>query len=196
MLLRPLAPPDQCCALADSLLAQEGSLRAVLECSIDTLADTLGPSAGYHLRCISAAVRRVLLEDLKERPLVNCWSDLENYLRAVFRFDLVEKRVALFLNSSNLLIREEVLQVGPLGDVPGYLRRIVARALQVEASAIIMVHSQPGHDASPSSKEVQLAEQLARMLGMLGVVVHDHAIVGKHGVLSLRGMNEICKPAA
>jgi DNA repair protein RadC len=189
ILLRPLSPPDQCCALAESLWAREGSLRAVLECSSDTLVDTVGQCVAHHLRCIGAAVRRVLLEDLKERPLVNCWSELESYLRAAFQFDLVEKRSVLFLNSSNLLIRQEVLQVGPIGDVPGYLRRIVARTLQIGASAIIVVHSQPGHNATPSSKDVQLAKQLATMLGMLGVLVHDHAIVGKHGVMSLREMN-------
>jgi len=188
MLLRPFAPPDQCCALADSLLTREGSLRAVLECSIDTLADTVAPSVAHHLRCISTAVRRVLLEDLKERPLVDCWSELESYLSAAFRFDLLEKRVVLFLNSSNVLIREEVMHVGPIGDATGYLRRIVARALQLEASAIIIVHSQPGHDASPSSKDVQLASQLTTMLGVLRVAVHDHAIVGQNGVVSLRAM--------
>ena len=196
MLLRPFAPPDRCCVLADSLLAREGSFRAVLECSIDTLADTVGPSVAHYLTYIRAAVRLVLLEDIKEWPLVDCWSDLASYLSAAFRSDLVEKRVVLFLNSGNLLIREEVLQIGPTGDLGGYLRRIVARALELEASAIIVVHSQPGQDAGASSKDVQLATQLATMLAMLGIAVHDHAIVGRNGVVSLRAMGTTFQPAA
>jgi DNA repair protein RadC len=59
-----------------------------------------------------------------------------------------------------------------------------------------MVHSQPGHDARPSTKDVQLATQLATMLGMLGIAVHDHAIVGRNGVVSLRAMGAIFQPAA
>jgi DNA repair protein RadC len=80
VILRPLASPDQCSALAESLLVREGSFRGVFECSIGALSDTVGPSIAHHLRCISAVMRRVLLADVKERPLVNCWSELETYL--------------------------------------------------------------------------------------------------------------------
>ena len=78
-LLRPLAPPDQCSTLAESLLVREGSFRGVFECNIDTLSDTVGPSIAHHLRCMNAVVRRVLLSDVKERPLVNCWHGRGEY---------------------------------------------------------------------------------------------------------------------
>ena len=191
MLLQPIAPREQCPALADRLLAREGSLRAVFECNIDALAEIAGPSVAAHLRCIGTAMRWMLLEDLKERPIVDCWSDLERYLRTAYRFDLVEKRVALFLNSGNLLIREEPLQVGPIDEICAYSRRIAARALQLEASAVITVHNQPGRDANPSTADVQLTKQVAAMLGMLGVAVHDHAIVGKNGIQSLRAIGAL-----
>jgi DNA repair protein RadC len=190
-LLRPLAPPDQCSTLAESLLVREGSFRGVFECSVDALSDTVGPSIAYHLRCMNAVVRRMLLSDIKERPLVNCWSELETYLGAAHAFDHVEKHMAMFLDSSNILIRDEVLQIGHIDGLTAYLRRLTARALQLEASAVITVHSRPGHDAILSSSDVHLAKQVALMLGMLGIAVHDHAIVGKNGVLSIRAMGAI-----
>ena len=185
-LLQPIAPRDQCRALADRLLAWESSLRAIFECNGDTLAEIVGPAVAAHLKSIHTAMRRILLEDLKERPVVHCWSDLETYLRAAYGLDPVEKRVALFLNSSNLLIREEPLQLGPIDEFSPYLRRIAARALQLEASAVITVHNRPGRDAKPSASEIQMTKQAAAMLGMLGIALHDHAIVGESGIQSLR----------
>jgi DNA repair protein RadC len=188
VVLRPLAPPDQCSTLAESVLVREGSFRGVFECSIDALSDTVGPSIAHHLRCISAVMRRVLLADVKERPLVNCWSELETYLWGAHASDRVETHVAMFLGGGNILIREEVLQVGYIDALTAYLRRITTRALQLEASAVITVHSRPGHDANPSSSDVELAKQVVSVLGVLGIAVHDHAIVGRNGVVSLRAM--------
>jgi len=190
-LLRPIAPRDQCCALADRLLAWEGSLRAIFECNVDALAEIAGPAVAAHLKCIHTAMRRMLLEDLKERPNVNCWSDLETYLRAAYGFDPVEKRVALFLNSGNLLIREEALQLGPIDEISPYLRRIAVRALQLEASAVITVHNRPGREANPSASDIQMIKQAAAMLAMLGIALHDHAIVGKSGIQSLRAIDAL-----
>ena len=191
VLMSPLAPPDQCSTLAESLLVREGSVRKVFECSIDALSDTVGPSIAHHLRCINAVVRRVLLADIEERPLINCWSELETYLRAAHAFDQVESHVAMFLGGSNILIRDEVLQVGYMDGLTAYLRRITRRALQLEASAVITVHSRPGHNADPSSSDVHLANQVVSVLGMLGIAVHDHAIIGKNGVLSMRMMGRL-----
>ena len=185
-LLQPLAPPDQCRALAARLLAWEGSLRAIFECNDDALAEIVGPAVAAHLKCIRTAMRRMLLEDLKERPVVNCWSDLETYLRAAYGFDPVEKRVALFLNSGNLLMREEPVQLGPIDEISPCLRRIAARALHLEASAVITVHNRPGRDVKPSASDIQMTKQAAAMLGMLGIALHDHAIVGNSGIQSLR----------
>jgi DNA repair protein RadC len=190
-LLQPLAHREQCRALAERLLAREGSLRAIFECNVDALAEIAGPIIAAHLKCINTAMRRMLLEDLKERPIVNCWSDLETYLRAAYRFDPVEKRVALFLNSGNLLIREEQLQVGPIDEISANLRRIAARALQFEASAVITVHNRPGRDAKPSASDVQMTKDTAAMLGMLGIALHDHAIIGKNGIQSLRAIGSL-----
>jgi DNA repair protein RadC len=92
----------------------------------------------------------------------------------------------MFLGGGSILIRDEVLQVGPMDGLTAYLRRITTRALQLEASAVITVHSRPGHDANPSSSDVHLAKQVVSVLGMLGIAAHDHAIIGKNGVLSMR----------
>jgi DNA repair protein RadC len=75
---------------------------------------------------MNAVVRRVLLSDVKERPLVNCWSELETYLWAAHAFDQVEKHMAMFLDSGNILIRDEVLQVGHIDGLTAYLRRLIA----------------------------------------------------------------------
>ena len=190
-LLQPLAPREQCRALADCLLAWEGSLRAIFECHVDALAEIAGPTVAAHLKCINTAMLRMLLEDLKERPIVNCWSDLETYLRAAYRFDPVEKRVALFLNSGNLLIREEPLQLGSIDEISAFLRRIAVRALQFQASAVITVHNRPGRDANPAASDVQMTKEATAMLGMLGIALHDHAIIGKNGIQSLRAIGSL-----
>lgn len=119
---------------------------------------------------------------------MSCSSVLMNYLKADMAFSPVECVRVLHLNSRNMLIRDEMIARGTVDAVAIYSREIIARALELGSSALILAHNHPGGDPSPSAEDVRLTKGLVIAAGAFDIQVHDHVIVATEGFSSMRQM--------
>ncbi len=132
------------------------------------------------LRAIGELLQRVLREQIQERSVIGSWTALLDYLQVALTHEPIEQFRVLFLDRKNLLIRDEVQQRGTVDHTPLYPREITRRALELQASAIIMVHNHPSGDPTPSRADIEMTKQVVQALGAVGISVHDHVIVGKN----------------
>jgi len=113
------------------------------------------------------------------------WKALEDYLSLALRHERIEKLMVLFLDRNNGLIRDEIMQQGTVDHVPAFPCEIARRALQLGASAVIIVHNHPSGDPTPSKADIEMTKQTIAALAPLGIAVHDHVIVGRNKIASL-----------
>ena len=132
------------------------------------------------LKAVHEAMRRVLKEEIAARPLIGSWTALIDYLRIAMQHETAEHFRILFLDRKNILIRDEVQSRGTVDHTPLYPREVVKRALELAASAIIMVHNHPSGDPTPSPADLEMTRQVITALQQVNVAVHDHIIVGKN----------------
>ena len=111
-----------------------------------------------------------------------------DYCRAAMGFEAREQFRILFLDKKNRLIADEVQQRGTVDHTPVYVREVVKRALELSASAIILVHNHPSGDPTPSRADIDMTRQIVDAARPLGVTIHDHIIVGRDQVASFRGL--------
>lgn len=151
----------------------------------------LGEAAITEIKLIAAASSRVAKGQLKQRTVLSSWATVIDYCRTAMAFADKEQFRILFLDKRNQLIADEVQQVGTVDHTPVYPREVVKRALELSATAIIMVHNHPSGDPTPSQADIQMTKAVIEVSKPLGIAVHDHIIVGKHGHASLKGMKVI-----
>lgn len=151
----------------------------------------LGEAAITEIKLIAAASSRVAKGQLKQRTVLSSWATVIDYCRTAMAFADKEQFRILFLDKRNQLIADEVQQVGTIDHTPVYPREVVKRALELSATAIIMVHNHPSGDPTPSQADIQMTKAVIEVSKPLGIAVHDHIIVGKHGHASLKGMRVI-----
>jgi DNA repair protein RadC len=143
------------------------------------------------LKAVHELLQRVLKEQVKERPVIGSWTALTDYLQLAMQHEASEHFRILFLDRKNILIRDEVQSRGTVDHTPLYPREVVKRALELAASAIIMVHNHPSGDPAPSPADVEMTKQVVAALGAVNVTVHDHIIVGKNRHTSFRSQGLI-----
>jgi DNA repair protein RadC len=131
-------------------------------------------------------LQRVLKEKIKDRPVIGSWTALVDYLQVAMQHETAEHFRILFLDRKNILIRDEVQSRGTVDHTPLYPREVVKRALELAASAIIMVHNHPSGDPTPSAADIEMTKQVAGALGQVGIQLHDHIVVGKNRHASFR----------
>lgn len=170
------------------LMARFGSLAIILAAPLRRLEDALGSHARLApaLKSVHQAVRAVLREPLLHRTSISSWQQLDDYLKATLGHDQVEQVRLLLLDRKNRLIRDELHAKGTIDHVPLYPREVIRRVIEMEASAVIVVHNHPSGDPTPSGPDLEITQALADVLGQIGVCLHDHVIVGSTGVVSLR----------
>jgi DNA repair protein RadC len=132
------------------------------------------------LKTIGELLKRVLREEIRERPVIGSWTALLDYLQVALAHEPIEQFRVLFLDRKNLLIRDELQQRGTVDHTPLYPREIVKRALELGASSIIMVHNHPSGDPTPSRADIEMTKQVVQAMAAVGLAVHDHVIVGKN----------------
>lgn len=166
--------------LAKKLLATFGSLARVLHADIYALqqVDGMGDAAIAALKAVEAAAQRILKEEVKDRPVIQSWTALLDYCRLSMGHAKVEQFRILFLDHKNQLIADEVQQTGTVNHTPVYPREVVKRALELGASAIILLHNHPSGDVTPSKADIDITKQIVNAAKPLGVEVHDHLIIG------------------
>lgn len=182
--VKPLAKAliDRFGSFAEAISAPPGRLREV---------KGVGEAIITELKLIGAAVERVTRGQVRARPVLSSWSAVIAHCRASMAFVEQEQFRILFLDKRNQLILDEVQQRGTVDHTPVYPREVVKRALEVAASAIILVHNHPSGDPTPSNADIQMTKTIIDVAKPLGIEVHDHIIVGKDGHASLRGLRLI-----
>lgn len=176
--------------LAKALIARFGSLAEVLGAPIARLREIDGVSDGVagDLKIVEAAGHRLAKGSIAKRPVLSTSAALIDYCRSTMAFAEREIFRILFLDTKNGLIADEVQQRGTVNHTPVYPREVVKRALELSATALILVHNHPSGDPSPSSADVSMTRTIADVAGPLGIVVHDHIIIGRDGHVSLKAL--------
>jgi DNA repair protein RadC len=179
--------------LAKTLLEKFGSYAEAISAPPERLreVDGLGEAAVTEFKIVQAAAHRLAKGAVKKRPVLSSWSSVLDYCRAAQAFAEKEQFRILFLDKRNQLIADEVQQEGTVDHTPVYPREVVKRALELSATAIILVHNHPSGDPTPSQADIEMTKQVANVAKPLGVVLYDHIIVGKEGHASLKGLRLI-----
>jgi DNA repair protein RadC len=179
--------------LAKTLLARLGSFAEVIAADPGRLAEVEGMSAGAiaEFKVVEAAAQRFARGAVKKRLPMGSWSEVIDYCRTSMAFEGREIFRVLFLDKKNGLIADEVQGSGTVDHTPVYPREVMRRALELSATAIVLVHNHPSGDPTPSTQDVKMTLDIIAIAKSLGVAVHDHIIVGRDGHASLRGMRLI-----
>jgi DNA repair protein RadC len=179
--------------LAKALLAKFGSFAEAISAPPKRLAEVegLGEAAITELKVVQAAAHRLAKGEVKKRPVLSSWSSVLEYCRTAQAFAEKEQFRILFLDKRNQLIADEVQQEGTVDHTPVYPREVVKRALELSATAIILVHNHPSGDPTPSRADIQMTQAIVAVATPLGITVYDHIIVGKEGHASLKGLRLI-----
>jgi len=190
LLLFRILPRRDTKPIAKAMLARFGSFSEALGAPAHLLEeiDGLGPTAIADLKVVLAAAQRIGKDAVHEKPLMASWKQVIDYCKAQMAYEAKEQFRILFLDKKNRLIADEVQQVGTVDHTPVYPREVIKRALELSATALILVHNHPSGDPQPSSADVQMTRQIADIATPLGISVHDHIIIGKNGHASLKGM--------
>ena len=193
LLLFRLIPRRDTKPIAKALLARFGSLPEVLGAPAHLLTEVkgVGDSVATDLKLVAAIAHRMLKGDLKGRQVLASWSSVIEYCRAAMAFEAREQFRILFLDKKNALIADEVQQTGTVDHTPVYPREVVKRALELSATAIILVHNHPSGDPTPSRADIDMTKMIIDTARPLGITVHDHIIIGKDGHASLKGLKLI-----
>lgn len=176
--------------LAKQLIATFGSFAEAVHAPAARLRefDGVGDAVVAEIQLIAAASERVARGEVKKRTPLSSWNQVVDYCRAGMAFAEREQFRVLFLDKRNHLIADEIQQTGTIDHTPVYPREVVKRALEVSATAVILVHNHPSGDPTPSAADVQMTKAIVAIAGPLGIAVHDHIIIGKNGHASLKGM--------
>jgi DNA repair protein RadC len=192
MLLFAANPQGDVKPTAKSLLAHFGGFGEVLSADPDALSEAgLGLAGVAAVKSVREAALRLMRLELQERPVVNSWDKLIDYCNAQIAHNKVEEFHILFLDRKNMLIKHERQQRGTVDHTPVYPREVVKRALDLGAAALILVHNHPSGDPTPSKADIAVTQDIKKAAAPLGVVLHDHVIIGRNGHTSLRELGEI-----
>ncbi len=176
--------------LAKALIARFGSFADVIAADAKELVKVkgVGENTAVALKTIQAAAIRLAREQVMNQPVISSWQKLLDYCRASLAFAKTEEFRVLFLDRKNVLIADEMQQTGTVDHTPVYPREVVKRALDLGASAIIMVHNHPSGDPTPSKGDIEMTKEVREACEKLGIVLHDHLIIGKRGHASFKSL--------
>ena len=176
--------------LAKALIGRFGSFAEAIAAPRDRILEVEGASASVaiQLKIVEAAALRLAKTRLLGRPALTSWAALIDYCAAAMARSQTEEFRILFLDRKNVLIADEVQSSGTVDHTPVYPREIVKRALDHAATAIILVHNHPSGDPTPSRADITMTRDVADAAKALGIVVHDHVIVGRSGHVSFKAL--------
>ncbi|GAB4239056.1 MAG: DNA repair protein RadC [Methyloligellaceae bacterium] len=179
--------------LAKALIATFGSFPEVINAPEERLLEIegVGDAVITELKLVRAASLRLMKGEFMDRPVLNSWTAVLDYCRAAMGFEAREQFRIIFLDKRNRVIADEVQQEGTIDHTPVYVREVLKRALELSASAIILVHNHPSGDPTPSRADIDMTKRIVESAKPLGITIHDHIIVGKEGHASFKGLNII-----
>lgn len=179
--------------LAHELMSKFGDFNRVITAPVDRLHDIsgVGETVVTELKIIEAAAHRMARSRILQKHVVSSWDALLDYCHTTMAHRETEEFRVLYLDRKNVLIADEEQAKGTVDHVPVYPREIAKRALQLNASALILVHNHPSGDPTPSQSDIAMTDQVAKACTALGLTLHDHLIIGKSQELSFRAQGYI-----
>ena len=181
MLLFAASPRKDVKPMAKKLINKFGSFAKVCAASVSDLKtiDGLGITGIATIKAVQESASRMLITEAKEKTVISNWAKLIEYLRIEMGHLKEEQFRALFLNSKNMLLLDEVQNEGTINHTMAYPREIVKRALEVGAASIILAHNHPSGDLTPSRSDIDLTQQIVNAAKPLGISIHDHVIISQ-----------------
>jgi DNA repair protein RadC len=176
--------------LAKALLARFGSLAGVFGASVAELLTVkgVGEALALDLQLLHQATLRIGRQEVKRRTVISSSSALNAYVRVSLAHEPREVFRVLFLDKRNQLIADEKLGEGTVDHAPVYPREVIRRALELSASAVILLHNHPSGDPTPSQADIAMTRQIVEAGRIMKIEVHDHLVVGRDGVVSFKGL--------
>ena len=176
--------------LAKALIARFGSFADAIAAPRERLEEMDGVKAAVvaQLKIIEAAALRLAKTRVLGRPAISSWTALIDYCAAAMGRNPTEEFRVLFLDRKNVLIADEVQSRGTVDHAPVYPREIVKRALQLEASSLILVHNHPSGDPSPSRADIEMTREIVAAAKALKIAVHDHLVIGRGAHASFKSL--------
>ncbi len=174
--------------LSKQLLGRFGSFAAVISAPLNDLraVEGMGDAGAAALKTVQAAALRLARAEVINRPVLNNWDRLMDYLTAALAREPIEQFRVLFLDTRNRLLADEAQSRGTVNHTPVYPREVVRRALELQATAIILVHNHPSGDPTPSREDIDMTREVQQAAKALSIVLHDHIIVGNGNWTSFR----------
>lgn len=193
LILFTIIPRRDVKPLAKTLLQKFGTLPAVIRSSQEELCTVPGISetAATTLKSMEELSYRLLEQSLQNKPIFEKWDDLLQYCQATMAHEIREQFRVLFLNKNNELIQDEIQQTGTVDHTPAYPREIMKRALELSATALILVHNHPSGNPEPSQSDIDLTQTIIQAANPFNIIIHDHIIVARSGVVSLRDLGHL-----
>lgn len=179
--------------LAKQLIQHFGSFAEVIGAPVSRLTEVkgIGESVALDLKIVEASLKRAMKGQVAKKPVLSSWSSVIDYCRLAMAFAEREQFRILFLDKKNALIADEVQQTGTVDHTPVYPREVMRRALELSATALILVHNHPSGDPTPSGADMRMTRELVDIAKPLGIAIHDHIIVGRDGHASFKGLGLI-----
>lgn len=174
--------------IAKRLLNEFGDIGALLAADAKTImvAGKIGASAAAALKTVQGTALRMLQSKIKKESIISNWDSLMDYLRADMAFLYKERVRVLFLNTQNILIRDEIMAEGTINESALHVREVMRRALELSASSLIIVHNHPSGDPKPSKPDIIITRSLIEAGRHLSIQILDHLIIGHQGISSMR----------
>lgn len=193
LLLMQAVPRRDMKPLARSLLQRFGSLAGVLQADPHTLAahPGMGEATAAALRVVTVAATRLARQKVREAPVIGSWQALIDYLTIDMAHLTLERVRVLYLNARNMLILDDLVGEGSIDEAAIHPREVIRRALDLGATALILVHNHPSGSPDPSRADIEITNRIAEAGRLLGVTVHDHVVIGREGHVSLRAQGLI-----
>ncbi|VAX06432.1 UPF0758 family protein [hydrothermal vent metagenome] len=193
LLLYSAIPRRDVKPLAKELIDHFGSFSEVISAPVKRLSEIsgIGDTVITNLKLVEAAAQKLALGKIMDQPILSNWQALVDYCQIQLGHQKNEQFRVLFLDRKNRLIADEKQQEGTIDHTPVYPREVIKRALELHATAIILVHNHPSGDPTPSRDDVEMTKRIEDAGNQLGVMLHDHLIISKSGQTSLKTMGLI-----
>ena len=179
--------------LAKALIARFGSLPGVLGAPERELTQCpgLGQATAADLKLVHEFSVRATRAEAMRRPVISSWSALLSYVRVTLAEERREQFRVIFLDRKNQLMSDEMMGQGTVDQAPVYPREIIRRALELSSSSLILVHNHPSGDPTPSQADITITREIIEAARPLKITIHDHLVVGRHGVASFKALGLI-----
>ena len=193
LLLFRLIPRRDTKPISKALIARFGNLAGVLGAPLSLLQEVkgVGEAVALDLKLVATVSQRMLKSEIRNKQVLASWSSVIDYCHAAMAYESREQFRVLFLDKRNVLIADEVQGQGTVDHTPVYPREVMRRALELSATAIILVHNHPSGDPTPSRADIDMTKTIIDTAKPLGIAVHDHIIIGKDGHVSFKGLRLI-----